>query len=178
MRRKATPSAPKTESAPEVPVYRWRPVRSPARTIGARSARRLPAAPGDLEVRASGGQRRVELGEELGAPLGLVPLADAAGGPTQPLQAAQEAPVGLVGPPHVAAPSPAAGPQPVEAGVVGARVAGVGLDVVRGGIAQPRPAVEEPGPPGAYGGDGVPPFGLGAAQRLVQRRQGVGRLEV
>src|SRR5205823_8741099 len=100
----------------------------------------------------SGGRRskfevRVELTEEVGAPLLLVGLADGARGPAQPVEGAQEAAVALVPPPHVARSSPARLAQAVEAPVVADAVARVGLDVVPGQVTEAGPPLEEPGPP-------------------------------
>src|SRR5689334_23172295 len=85
----------------------------------------------------------VELVEELVAALLLRPLADGGRRPPQAVEGAEEAAVALVLPPDVAAPPPAVGPKCVEAAVVADPVAGVGLDIVAGEIAEGRPPFEE-----------------------------------
>src|SRR5690606_39169689 len=73
---------------------------------------------------------RVELGEELGAALGLIVLADGLGGPAEPVERAQEAGVLGVDPPHVTRAPPAVGAEAIEPPVVADPVGGVGLDLV------------------------------------------------
>ncbi len=83
------------------------------------------AAPSRLErVR----RRGVAVAEELGAAGGLVGLADLVGGPGEHVEAAQEAPVGLVRPRHRAVPLPAVAAQLVQAAVVAGAGVGVGGD--------------------------------------------------
>src|SRR3954471_18488567 len=60
----------------------------------------------------------VELVQELVAALGFVGLADALGHGPEPVEGAQEAAVGGMAPPHVAAAPPARRPQCIEAAVV------------------------------------------------------------
>src|SRR5215204_6356545 len=95
-----------------------------SRTLPAvvRSAPELEVRPhrAGLHVICSG---RVTVAEELGAPRGLVGLADLAGGPGQRVQAAKETLVGLVRPRYRAVALPAVATQRVEAAVIaGARV--------------------------------------------------------
>ena len=78
------------------------------------------------------GPRRVELPEEVGAPLGLVVLADLGGRALQPGQGPEEPAVARVLPPHVAAAPPPVGAQRVEAAVVAHPVGGVAARSRRG----------------------------------------------
>src|SRR5205807_4465880 len=86
----------------------------------------------------------VELAQEELAPLLLVGLADAAGHAGQPGEAAKEAAVGRMAPPHVPRSPPSRPPQRVQAPVVPDAEVGVGLDVVAGQLAQPGPALQDP----------------------------------
>src|SRR2546429_4962795 len=82
---------------------------------------------------------RVELAQELGAPLLLVVLADRGGGDAQPVQRPEEALIGRVSPPHVARSPPTRLAQAVEAAVVADPEARVRLDVVAGELPEAGP---------------------------------------
>src|SRR5205823_13663363 len=118
---------------------------------------------------------RVELAQELGAPLLLVVLADRGGGDAQPVERPEEALIGRVRPPHVARSPPTRLAQAVEAAVVADPEARVRLDVVAGELPEAGPCIEEPGPARddlRHGGSPV----LGVEREGgVQRRQRVGR---
>src|SRR5207247_2522180 len=101
------------------------------------------------------GPGRVELVEELGAAGLLVGLADATGLAPEAVEGPEEPEVLGVGGPHVAGAPPAGLAQGVEPPVVADPEGGVALDVVAGVLAEPGPAVEEPGEAGDHGGDGV-----------------------
>src|SRR5205823_8888575 len=101
---------------------------------------------------------RVELAQELGAPLLLVVLADRAGGGVEPVERPEEALIGRVAPSHVARPSPTRLAEPVEATVVADPEARVRLDVVAGELSEPGPRIEEPGPARHHVRDGGSPL--------------------
>src|SRR5438309_11551712 len=77
---------------------------------------------------------RVQLAQELGAPLLLVVLADRGGGDAQPVERPEEPLIGRVPPPHVARSPPARLAHAVEAAVVADPAARVRLDVLAGGL--------------------------------------------
>src|SRR5437764_8718258 len=101
---------------------------------------------------------RVELVEEVPAPLGLVGLADGPSDTGQARQAAEEPAVRLVAGTHVARAPPAGAPQRVEPAVVPDAKVGIGLGVVPGQIAERRPRVEVPGEGGSDLGHRGPPL--------------------
>ena len=97
-----------------------------------------PAAP--ASVRSMPVPRRLELVEELVAAGLLVGLADGRRTRAQPVERAEEAPVGLVLPPHVARAPPAGLAQPVEAAVVADPEVRVRLDRVAGELDRGGPS--------------------------------------
>jgi probable phosphomutase (TIGR03848 family) len=115
----------------------------------------------------------LELIEELGAALRFVDLVDCSRAGAQPVEGAQEATVGLVGPAHVARAAPPRLAQPIEPAVVTDAVTGVRLDVVARELAQARPGVEEGRPPGGDRGDRGATRVLGLGQRGSERRHRV-----
>lgn len=123
-------------------------------------------------------QGGIELGQEEGAPVGLVGLADGSGLTLETLQRPEEAPVGLVLPADVARASPAGATEAVEAAVVAGPEAGIGLDVVTSQLTELGPGVEEPREAGHHHGDGIASFVLGRGQRGFERRQGLAGLGV
>src|SRR2546430_11024149 len=78
---------------------------------------------------------RVELAQELGAPLLLVVLADRGGGGAQPVERPEEALIGRVPPPHVARSPPPRLAQAVQAAVVADPEAPVRFDALAGKLA-------------------------------------------
>src|SRR5260370_35151805 len=88
---------------------------------------------------------RVELVEELCAPLLLVVLADRAGGGAQPVERPEEALIGRVPPPHVARAAPTGLAEPVEAPVAADPEAGVRLDLLAGELPEAAPPTRDPG---------------------------------
>ena len=93
-------------------------------------------------------------------------------------QRPQEAAVRLGVPPHVSAPPPPVGPQAVQPAVVPDPVAGVGLDVVPGQVAEPRPGVEVPRPAGHDVGHRVPALCPRAGQCARQLLPAPRRLDI
>ena len=115
------------------------------------------------ETRPIGTPGRIELTEELCAPLLFGVLADRSRRRTQAVEAAQEPPVRLVLPPDQARALPARRPQGVETAVVPDPEAGVGLHVVPGQRAECGPGVQRagggPGPRRRPRAGVVPPAG-------------------
>ena len=111
---------------------------------------------------------------------GLVGLADARRRPRRrPASARRNPRLVSWSPPHVARAAPAGLAQPVEAAVVADPEARVRLDVVAGELAEPGPAVEEPGPARDDGGDRVAArVRSGAASAARERGERVGGLGV
>src|SRR5260370_1030775 len=89
---------------------------------------------------------RVELVEELCAPLLLVVLADRAGGGAQPVERPEEALICRGPPPHVARAPPTGLAEPVQAPVVADPEARVRLDVAAGELPEAGPRTAGPGP--------------------------------
>ena len=116
----------------------------------------------------------VELGQELGAALGLVLLADARRGQAEALQRPEEALVLGRRPADVATPPPAVRPQAVEASVVADAVGGVRLDVVTAQVAERRPPDEAPRPAGDDGAHRGTLLGRRLGQRGTERGEGLG----
>ena len=84
----------------------------------------------------------VELVQEEGAPLLLVRLADCPGALPQSLEGAEETPVRLVAPTHIARAPPSGRPQSVEAAVIPDAGIGIRLDIVAGEFGERRPRLE------------------------------------
>src|SRR5260370_42138724 len=113
---------------------------------------------------------RVELVEELCAPLLLVVLADRAGGGAQPVERPEEPLICRVPPPHVARAPPTGLAEPVEAPVVADPEARVRLDVVAGELPKAGPRIEEPGPARNHVRRGGSPKLRGEREGGLQRR--------
>jgi len=89
---------------------------------------------------------RIELAEKEGTSLLFASLADGAGGPAERVEGTEEPAVLLMPPTHVAAASPPAGAERVEAPVIADPGEGVLLDGVVGDLGQPRPGLQAIGP--------------------------------
>jgi len=122
--------------------------------------------------------RGIELTEERLAPLLLIDLADRRRGTGETGEGPQEAPVLLVGPPHVARAAPPVLAQPVEPSVVAHAEARVRLDVVASQLAEVRPGVEESRPSRDHTRHHVAPCAGRRGQRVLKCRERVRRLEV
>src|SRR6266480_852265 len=111
---------------------------------------------------------RVQLAQELGAPLLLVVLADRGGGGAQPVERPEEALIGRVPPPHIARSPPTRLAQAVEAAVVADPEARVRLDVVAGELPGAGPGSDPQAPtcPALYA-----PGGRVPDERLSEPRQ-------
>lgn len=118
----------------------------------------------------------LQLVQELLAANGLVGLADAARGPAQTVQRAQEASVRLVLPTHEPGAAPSGLAQLVEPAVVADPEVCVRLDVVPGVLPEASPPVEEGRVGGDNLGDGIPASIVGLGQRGGQRVARRGRL--
>src|SRR3954452_7518052 len=120
----------------------------------------------------------VQLVEEFVAALGLVDLADGLGRRTQPFERAQESPIGLVVPAHVAGAAPSRLPEAIEAAVVADAEVRVRLDVVARELPEARPRVEEARPTRTHVGDRVAATFGRTTERGAQRVERVARLAV